>query len=173
MKIGNTILVFLLLFISACSKENNSSQTGLPVEYNLFFHILKSDGKIFEYGEVKGKSGYFNEEGIMVFNEIWYDLPISNDNSHLLGKTVFGPYFLGMSDDGYNREPDPGEMIEYKQLLLLKYEDSTQIDTLLSRNWSIYPEFRYFDIYKNDTLVQRFNDANNPVEPPWYITIQK
>ncbi len=170
MKTIYILSIFSIIMILACNKEENLPSGGDLLTYNVYLDLQKSDGTSFNEGEIEAKGGYLNEEGQLVYNGDWFQLPIDTD---IFGKTVFGPFEIGVSSGGGSNEPEPGTEWVSNTLLLLRYQGITEIDTLRSRDSSRYPDFRYFDIFKNDTLLQRFNDPDNYIERPWYITIQK
>lgn len=173
MKTLSILSIFSFLFISGCNKDENKSENGFPVEYKVFLELQKSDGTSFNEGEVEAKGAYLDEEGALVFMGDWVQLPIDSEHSGILEKTVFGPFQIGMGSEGDYDAPEPGTEWVTNQLLLLRYQGITEIDTLRSRDSARYPDFRYFDIFKNDSLIQRFNDPENIIEYPWYISIQK
>ncbi len=162
------ISIFSLLLISSCNKEENNPRNGLPAEYNVFLNLQKADGSPFNLGEVEAKGAYLNEGDELIFQGDWFQLPIDSDYSDVFGERVFGPFDLGI---GWESGQEPEEDTEWvtNQLLLLRYQGISEIDTLRSRDSARYPDFRYFDIYKNDSLIKRLNN----LEAPWKITIQK
>ncbi len=172
MKTFYIIPIFSLFLILSCNKEEKNPNSGDPITYNVYLDLQKSDGTSFGEGEIEAKGGFFNEEGELVFNGDWFLLPVSSDYTDIFGKSLFGPFEIGVSSEG-NDETEPGTEWVSNQLLLLRYQGISEIDTLRSRDSSRYPDYRYFDVFKNDTLIERFNDPENYIERPWYIIIQK
>lgn len=170
----NTLIIFALFLIclTACNKDENQEVSGDPATFNLYIELLKPDGTSFEEGEVEAKSGYQDEDGMNIYVGDWYNLPVSQYHSDLLNKKVFGPFELGI---GWESGEDPEEGTEWvmSQLLLLRYEGISEMDALRGRDSIRFPEFRYFDIFRNGLLVKSFGDPDIPMEGPMYITIQK
>ena len=166
------ISILSLWFILACNKEDHGSENTFPVTYEVFLELQKSDGTSFNEGEIEAKGAYLNKEGQLIFIGDWFQLPVDSGYSKIFEKTVFGPFEIGIGSEGDN-ELEPGIEWVSNQLLLLRYQGITEIDTLRSRDSARYPDFRYFDIFKNTTLIQRFNDPKNYIERPWYISITK
>lgn len=173
MKIFIIISILSLMVILACNKEDNTSGSGDPVFYTVFLELQKSDGTSFNEGEIEAKGAYLNEEGELIFQGDWFQLPIDPEFSSILEKTVFGPFDIGIGSEGDYDAPELGSEWVSNTLLLLRYQGITEIDTFRSRDSARYPDFRYFDLFKNDTLIQRFNDTANYIERPWHISITK
>ncbi|MGO3183018.1 MAG: hypothetical protein ACTIJ9_09320 [Aequorivita sp.] len=172
MKTFFILSIFSLFLILSCNKEENNPGTGLPAEYNVFLNLRNQDGNSFEEGQIEAKAAFINQEGQIVYNGDWFPLPIAPDQSNSIGQNVFGPFFLSIGWEA-GQEPEEGTEWVTNNLLLLRYEGLSEIDTLRGRDSMRYPEYRYFDIFKNGTHLQRFNDPENYIEKPWYITIQK
>ncbi len=167
MKTYYIISIFSFLFFSGCNKEENKPSSGDLITYNVYLDLQRTDSTSFDEGEVEAKGAYLNQDGELIFQGDWFQLPVSSDFTDIFGKSLFGPFEIGVSDGDSNQEP--GTVRVYNQLLLLRYQGISETDTLRGRDSSRYPDFRYFDIYKNDTLIQRLND----MEAPWKITVQK
>lgn len=165
------IYIGLLLF-SSCNKDENNDSSGTPFPYNLYFEITNQDGDSFIEGDIEVKSAFYNEDGTIIYSDEWYTLPIAQDLSDSIEDPLFGPYNIGMGWES-GEEPEQGEEWVTNQILLMRYQGVTEVDTLRSRDSARYPDYRYFDVYKNDELIQRFNDPQNYIEKPWSITIQK
>ncbi len=168
MKTVYIISIFSLLMITSCNKEENSSGSGDPFIYTMFLDLQREDGTSFNEGEIEAKAAYINEDGELIFRGDWYPMSVaSNYYIDIFGKTVFGPIDIGISTVDYN--PEPGTEFVSNEIYLLRYDGNTEMDTLRIRDSSRYQEFRYFDIFKNDSLLVRLND----IEAPWKVTIQK
>lgn len=170
MKIFCILSIFSLFFVLSCNKEeNNPSTTSDPKTYSVFLDLQRFDGSSFNKGEVEAKGAFITEEGELIFQGDWFQLPLASDYyTDIFGKTVFGPFDIGIGWES-GQEPKEGTQWVRDQLLLLRYQGISEIDTLRSRDSARYPDFRYFDIYKNGTLLERLNI----MEAPWKITIQK
>jgi hypothetical protein len=164
--------IFSLLLATACNKEENNATSGFPMIYNMYFDLQRPDGSSFNEGEVEAKGAYLNEAGELIFQEEWFELPVNSDFSDVLEKRVFGPFELGMGWES-GQEPEEGTEWVANHFLLLRYQGISEIDTLRSKTSARYPDYYYFDIFKNDELIVRLNDPDNYTERPWYITIQK
>lgn len=179
MKTTKIILIIFLFAITGCNKEDhNEINSDSPFIYNVYLELLKADGISFKEGEVEAKGGYMDAEGAVYYFNDWVQLPIDTYQSDILNKIIFGPFEIGVSvgqgvagGDGDGSEQER-EWVS-NQLLQLRYQNIEEIDVLRSRDSTNYPEFRYFDIFQNDILIQRFGYPENYVEAPWYITIQK
>lgn len=172
MKIFYIISIFSLLLTTACNKEENNTSSGFPAIYNMYFDLQRTDGTSFNEGEIEAKSAYLNEDGELIIQEEWHELPVNSDYSDILDKRVFGPFELGMGWES-GQEPPVGTEWVNNHFLLLRYQGIAEIDTLRSKNSAKYPDYYYFDIFKNEELIIRLNDPENYTERPWYITIQK
>ncbi|MBB6681722.1 hypothetical protein H4O20_09730 [Aequorivita sp. 609] len=172
MKTFYIILVFSLLLILGCNKEENNTPVGYPMSFDVYLDLQKPDGSPYNEGEVEAKGGFLDEEGHLIFNGDWITLPVDVEISAMLEKRVFGPFGLSIGWES-GEEPEEGTEWVINNILLLLYKNISDIDTLRGRDSTRYPEFRYFDIFKNGTLLQRFNDPDNYIERPWNITIQK
>ncbi len=174
MRVTIFILVISLMLYTGCDKNNNDDTggQGIPFQYSLYFEIIKQDGNSFQEGEIEARWAYLNEEGQITNLGDWGDFNIDIYASDTSGKTLFGPFGLGIGTEP-GEEPEDGTEWVTNNLLLLRYQGITEVDTLRSRDSARYPEYRYFDIYKNDIHMQRFNDPENNIEYPWHISIIK
>lgn len=173
MKTKKIILIIFLFSIIGCNKEDhNEINSDSPFIYNVYLELLKADGTSFKEGEVEVKGGYMNDEGVVYYSGDWSQLPIDTYQSDILNKIIFGPFEIGVSVV-HEDELEQGMEWVSNQFLQLRYQDFREIDVLRSRDSTKHTEYRYFDIFKNDTLIQRFGYPENYVEAPWYITIQK
>lgn len=170
MKTLNIILVLVLLSFTSCVKDENQKASDDPYTFNMYFQLLKPDGTLFKEGEIEAKGGYLNETGEFVTNGEWYKLSVDPFISDILNKDVFGPFEVGVGWES-NEEPRTGTQWVTNTLTLLRYEGLSAVDTLKVRDSMNYPEFRYFDVFKNGNFIHRFND--NDSDLPWHITIQK
>ncbi|WP_310992066.1 hypothetical protein [Aequorivita marina] len=161
----------MFLFLG-CTKENDTGITEQPKEYNLYLDISKPDGSSYSEGEVEARSGYINVDGEIEYYGEWNIFKVDRLISDQMGKNYFGPYYIGGSIiEGNN--PEPGTESVYNQILLLRYNGTQETDTLRTRDSILYPEYRYFDIFKNDNFIQRFEITESSDNDPWLISLIK
>src|SRR5690606_25330701 len=137
-----------------------------PGVFYLYFDLKKSDGTSFEEGEVF----YFQQHEIngKLFNytEEWSVL--NKTLNELLGQELyFGP--CGEFPHGweYGDEPDDGSQWVNKTYVYLKYMDTEITDTIVLRDSTHYPEYRYYDLFLNGEKTE-YSTAPNNIE--WLIS---
>lgn len=164
-----TLFMFLIM---GCSRDNSTGEAGKPKEYNLYLNISKADGSSYSEGEVEVRRGYIDPEGQIKYNGEWNTFKVDRLMSDRMNKNCFGPYFIGMSitDGKDNQQENEGV---YNQILLLRAQESQKIDTLKIRDSISYPEYRYFDIFKNDDFIKRFEITDDYENEPWLISLTK
>src|SRR5690554_2094542 len=107
MKTFYIILVFSLLLILGCNKEENNTPVGYPMSFDVYLDLQKPDGSPYNEGEVEAKGGFLDEEGQLIFNGDWITLPVDVEISAMLEKRVFGPFGLSIGWES-GEEPEEG-----------------------------------------------------------------
>ncbi len=169
MKTKLFITTICLSILFGCSKDKTNSEVQ-PKDYSVLLHISRPDGSSYFEGEVEARPGYVDEEGKIEYYGDWSVFRIEQNFSDQMGEKYFGPFHVGTGIiEG--AEPEQGTITVNNQILLLRYEGSQQIDTIRAKDSLLYPEFRYFDMYKNDNFIKRFNVIEDANEEPWFISI--
>lgn len=172
MKTPLYLIVLSLVTFLSCSKDKDEPISGgFPLFYNLYLNLDRADGIPFQEGEIEAKGGYITAEGETIYTGDWYSMTIEQDNLNTDLNGAFGPLFLSIGwEDGM--EPEIGKTWSLDYITQLRYAGVEEVDVIRVNDTMAYPDFRYFDIYKNDVLMQRF-DALEYESFPWSIAITK
>jgi hypothetical protein len=156
-------LALTSILILACSKKDDQVGSGFPELASLYFDLKKSDGTSFEEGDIFYKEGIFNYDNELVFWEEWEIL--KKDNAYFSG-----PIF----PVGWEAEdaPEVGSEWVKKRYYILKYLDTEVIDTIMVRDSTQYPEYRYFDIYLNNEIIKRYTQEES-ADFSWLVSLTK
>lgn len=176
------LILIIGLSLSACDKDNNPSE-GYPVIYNLNFELLRSDGSLYENGEVEITNNTYLATLTDLTDGQYSFLgmgKIDTEETQGSGKTLFGwpcggpncvsdfgSIEFASSRDGVDvNGPVPFEKDKY---WLLRYAGE-DVDTLRVHDvQTVNPYNRVFTFFVNEQQVE----ATNFIYEEYAITIQK
>jgi hypothetical protein len=157
------LTAFVCSIIFACSKDDSNEPQNLPKSAFVHFELLKLDGTSFNQGDIEYKTGGYDSQGHLVFSSEWMVLP-------KIEESYFGNIEFQLGP-GYSPITEGTEWI-YKKYVLLKYYDTEVIDTIIIRDSARYPEYRYYDIFLNNEIIQSYTQEEDG-GLSWLISLTK
>lgn len=155
MKTKIFIPIFAVLLLMGCSNDDNKVPNEESPHWSwAYFEFVKSDGTLFEEGEIDFRDVIINNVGDTIYSE-WMPMPYSQDVFPELPQYngLFGPVIVAESD---TQSLDEGEEWNKTAEYWFKYAGSDDIDVLKIKDVGLHPEYRQIEFYINDEPFEPF-----------------